>query len=438
MSMLNVVARIDKDDNFSVDSQDMHYNLYDNNIFTYTFWNEDYCDFQRFFSKSGLDLFYISLIVYGLDRIIPRDKADDCWSRDIKVYLPVFNIKIWSENKNLLQELLNFLSGDTWEFEFRERNNFTESELKVKNKMESSKTKINDTSKICMFSGGLDSFIGAIDLIEQTGTSDIKFVSHYGGGKGVIEYQKALTTSIINEYNLSQDNFKSFYASAKNGVEDTTRTRSFMFFAHAIVLATTMNKKIKLIIPENGLISLNIPLTNSRLGSSSTRTTHPYYILLLERLIINLNIDIEIENPYQFKTKGEMILESRNIEFLKSNIGNTMSCSHPDQGRMSGDKVTSHCGYCLPCVIRRASILKAKITDTSRYRDIDFTSGPTAKTSLLSYKIGVQKFNEKLSFLKIQNSGPVTSNIEDFIGVYNRGMNELANLLGEYNESILS
>ena len=42
MSMLNVVARIDKDDDFSVDSQDIHYNLYDNNIFTYTFWNDDY------------------------------------------------------------------------------------------------------------------------------------------------------------------------------------------------------------------------------------------------------------------------------------------------------------------------------------------------------------------------------------------------------------
>ncbi|MEH7302652.1 Qat anti-phage system QueC-like protein QatC [Neobacillus drentensis] len=437
MSKINIVARIDKDDDFTVDRTDIHYNLYDNNMFTYTFWNNDYCNFPSFFSPRGLDIFYISLIIYGMDRIISREKGDDCWSRDLKVYIPVLDIEKWNENKNHLEEMLNFLSGDTWEFEFRKRD-FTEFELKVKNKIESSTTEKLDINMICMFSGGLDSFIGAIDLLEQKQTSDILFVSHYGGGKGVIEYQKALSTSLISKYNLSPKNFKSFYASAKHGVEDTTRTRSFMFFAHAIVLATAMNKKTKLIIPENGLISLNIPLTNSRLGSSSTRTTHPYYIKLLKQLINNLNLEVDIENPYQYITKGEMILECLNLEFLKENIGETMSCSHPDQGRMKGDTATSHCGNCLPCVIRRASILKAKITDTSIYRDLDFTSGPTAKTNLLSYKIGVEKFNEKLSFLKIQNSGPITSNIEDFIGVYNRGMNELANLLGEFNESVLS
>lgn len=34
--------------------------------------------------------------------------------------------------------------------------------------------------------------------------------------------------------------------------EDTTRLRSFMFFAHAIAYASAMNKSIELIIPENG------------------------------------------------------------------------------------------------------------------------------------------------------------------------------------------
>ena len=38
-----------------------------------------------------------------------------------------------------------------------------------------------------MLSGGLDSFIGAINLLKD-GKSPI-FVSHYGGGKGVKIYQ---------------------------------------------------------------------------------------------------------------------------------------------------------------------------------------------------------------------------------------------------------
>ena len=64
-----------------------------------------------------------------------------------------------------------------------------------------------------------------------------------------------------------------------------------MFFAHAIALATCSSNSVKLIVPENGLISLNIPLTHSRLGGSSTRTTHPYYMSLLQELICNLNIN---------------------------------------------------------------------------------------------------------------------------------------------------
>ncbi|HDR6388796.1 hypothetical protein COA05_20155 [Bacillus thuringiensis] len=98
----------------------------------------------------------------------------------------------------------------------------------------------------------------------------------------------------------------------------------------------------------------------------------------------------------------------------------------------------NHCGYCLPCVIRRASIVKAEIEDGSRYRDRDFTSGPTAKTNLNSYNIGIKKHNKKYVFLKIQNSGPIETNIEQFIGVYNRGMEELSSLLEEYNEEVLS
>ncbi|EEM40555.1 hypothetical protein bthur0004_35040 [Bacillus thuringiensis serovar sotto str. T04001] len=40
--------------------------------------------------------------------------------------------------------------------------------------------------------------------------------------------------------------------------------------------------------------------------------------------------------------------------------------------------------------------------------------------------------------MKIQNSGPIETNIEQFIGVYNRGMEELSSLLEEYNEEVLS
>ncbi|MNO62129.1 7-cyano-7-deazaguanine synthase [compost metagenome] len=437
MSSINIIARIDDGDDFLIDSPFIDYYLNNNKIFTYTFWNYDYSNLPNFVSNTGLDLFYISLIVFGIDRINSRESTLDGWSRNFKLFLPVLDLDRWKENKSYLENMLNFLSGDSWVLEFRKRE-VTRYEREVKEKIVNSKGGKLDINKICMFSGGLDSFIGVINLLEQEKPSDVLFVSHYGGGKGVVEYQNILNENLRSEYNLDEDNFYSFYASAKNGVEDTTRTRSFMFFAHAIVLATTMKRRIKLIIPENGLISLNIPLTNSRIGSSSTRTTHPYYMKLLQQLIWNLDLEVDLENPYQFKTKGEMIQECENKSFLKENIVNTMSCSHPDQGRMKGDKVTSHCGNCLPCAIRRASLLKANIKDKSTYRDIDFTSGPTARINLMSYNIGIEKFNEKYSFLKIQNSGPIDKNIDEFVGVYNRGIKEFSDFLEAFNEAVLS
>ncbi len=280
-----------------------------------------------------------------------------------------------------------------------------------------------------MLSGGLDSFIGAIDLLEGAEEDGTLFVSHYGGGKGVKEYQDILREKLIDRYELTEGNFYSFYASAKNGLEDTTRTRSFMFFSHAVVLASSVNHPVKLVIPENGLISLNVPLTSSRLGSSSTRTTHPFYLSLFQRLLGNLKIIVNIWNPYQFKTKGEMIRECSGIEFLQKNIANTMSCSHPDLGRYARESEARHCGYCLPCVIRRSAIKNAGVQDETRYRDLDFTSLDIAKMNYSSYMLGLTKFDSKLAFLDIQKAGPITQDLDRFSDLYIRGMKELIALL---------
>jgi len=290
---------------------------------------------------------------------------------------------------------------------------------------------------ICMLSGGLDSFIGAIDILNEE--KDVWFVGHYGGGKGVILYQNNLIQKLISRYKLSSEQFFNFYASPvkqnkREKMEDTTRTRSFLFFAHAIILGSSMDEDITLYIPENGFISLNIPLTSTRLGSSSTRTTHPYYMGLLQKLINNIGIKVKLNNPYQFKTKGQMIVECKDPAFIKLNISETMSCSHPDLGRYAGDAKPSHCGNCLPCIIRRASIEYAYGEDSSSYRDKDFVR-KSASENLRSFKLGINDYmNKKIdSKLRIEISGPISDKLDDFCKVYESGIMELKELLDRYN-----
>lgn len=429
--MKAIVCRLNQNDTFSKENADFTVDLFSKNQYRYTFWDDNKRKLYqcKSFSKSAIDLLNISLMVYYADRKILRRGEDDAWTRQIKLYMPVLELEMWNQNKAYLEKILSFLSGDVWDFEFRKRE-FNQKEERAFKGIQHQRRK-HQPKIICMLSGGLDSFIGAIDILNKE--KDVWFVGHYGGGKGVINYQKNVIGKLISQYQLSDQQFFNFYASPLNGIEDTTRTRSFMFFAHAIILGSMADEDITLYIPENGLISLNIPLTNTRLGSSSTRTTHPYYMALLQKLLVNLRIKIKLYNPYQFKTKGEMIHECSNPVFLKANISETMSCSHPDLARYTKEP-PSHCGNCLPCVIRRAAIEYAYQNDTSNYRDKDFEN-ISASENLRSFKLGIKDYvGSKIDpALTIQISGPIVDQIDNYCDVYRKGINELKTLLDKYD-----
>ncbi|WP_159478376.1 Qat anti-phage system QueC-like protein QatC [Chryseobacterium sp. 18068] len=386
-----------------------------------------------FFQSEALDLWYISLMIYYVDKKVLRNGTFDNWTREVKLYIPVLEPDKWNDNKDLLIQMISYLSGDIWDFEFRKRE-LNEKEAKIsKNIAQRYVSSKYVPDCFCMLSGGLDSFIGAIDFLSVN--KNIAFIGHYGGGKGVKPFQDKVISLLIEEFDLQDGQFFNFNATPIGGVEDTTRTRSFMFFMHAIILASCTNKEIDLYIPENGLISLNIPLTNSRLGSSSTRTTHPYYLKMFQKLLVKLGIKVTLKNPYQFLTKGEMLLECKKPDFIKEHYKETMSCSHPDQVRwVKGSFKPKHCGTCLPCTIRRASVLKAFESDATEYRDVDYENRK-ANIELRSYKIGLLDYTtSEESLFTIQMSGKIDEDIDSYIDLYKRGMTELATFISTKND----
>lgn len=421
--------KLENEDNYYADGQSIQVDFSDDSSFSYTFWNNRN-KLPGWYSNQALDLLYISLAVFAADRLSLRTNSPDGWSRTFDLHIPVLEKEIWEGSRAILERLLGFLSGDAWKLHFRKRT-LTIKERNHYEKWNKSKMQVKDYSRICMFSGGLDSFVGAIDLLEKCEGATL-FVSHYGGGKGTKEFQDALKEQFIRYYRLEERDFHQYYAKVVAGIEDTTRTRSFMFFSHAIAVASTLRKTVELIVPENGMISLNVPSTFSRIGTSSTRTTHPHYMNLFQALLNQIGIPVLIRNPYQFCTKGEMLINCRNQDFLQENIAHTMSCSHPDNGRMFKETEARHCGYCLPCVIRQAAIKKAGMNDPSSYRDRFFESGKTAKTNLNSYRLGLKKFNPKYAFMTIQNSGSIVDHIDEYTSLYIRGMQELKDYLEDF------
>jgi hypothetical protein len=114
-------------------------------------------------------------------------------------------------------------------------------------------------------------------------------------------------------------------------------------------------------MPENGFISLNPPLTRSRIGSLSTRTAHPSFISGFQALLDFVGLNVQITNPYQLKTKGEILLECKDQTMLGRLAHLSTSC-----GRFLRNGY-QQCGRCTPCLIRRASFLKWGTKDKTRY-----------------------------------------------------------------------
>ena len=132
-----------------------------------------------------------------------------------------------------------------------------------------------------------------------------------------------------------------------------------------------------------------------------------------------------------------MFGECLNPKLLQILAPKSVSCSHPESSRWRQLPPNTHCGRCFPCLIRKASFVAANIPDGSNY-DVDVLQAPPQATKAAgsdyrAVMMAIRKFTESrpsADLFKVMSSGPLPpDNIDDFIGVYVRGMNELSKYL---------
>jgi len=372
-----------------------------------------------------LDLCLISMVVYSADIKIPRDISSDRWTRSITIHMPVHDVARWQLVSEHLAKTLSFLSGDIWQFEFRA----------AKDEYLSEGAEVEPCDAVCLLSGGLDSLVGAIDLLASS--KRVALVGHHGAGITNAVQQNVLER-LQSEYGDQVAPF-SFYVQApriEGSVnEQTMRARSFLFLCLGLAVCACVSKRV-LTVAENGFISLNVPLTAARMGSLSTRTTHPFFIKSIMQLLRDLELDLEIELPYQFMTKGEMIRDAADQRTLRTIIPKTMSCTHPESGRYAGKAPTNHCGYCVPCIIRRAA-LNVSGRDPTKYNVSIKRNAPNSHSAkgrdLRAFWIAVKRYQSRKAhqlLFDVVSSGPLDPlNIKKFVDVFDRGMKEVISIL---------
>jgi 7-cyano-7-deazaguanine synthase in queuosine biosynthesis len=361
------------------------------------------------------DLLSIALAVVSADLAGHRKRSPDGWTREFDLTVSVIDAPFWNDNAQILQRLLAYLSTDRWSLRF------------VGGGILPRPSQVEYPKEDCvvLLSGGLDSFIGAVDLAAQ-GKRPLA-VSQVVRGDGV--KQANFATKIGLRHFRGNHN-----ADIPNPERPPSqRARSIIFLTYGVLMATTLARyhagdEVALYACENGFIAINPPLTGGRLGSLSTRTMHPVVISLLQQLLDVADLRVRIVNPYRFKTKGEMLKECLEQPLLAAHAWQTTSC-----GRFNRYNY-KHCGRCVPCLVRRAAfhawhgqdatfyVYNDLALDDNRYAGFD---------DVRSALMGIAECREMGTsrWLGATLSSPLVADKSSLVEVVERGLAEIESLL---------
>ncbi len=306
------------------------------------------------------DLLDIGTTVYMADLYTKREFNLE---RRVSVLMPVRHPRVWSNAQKEIEKTVSFLGRDNFSIKFIKRKEETDKLRRFSVK--------SDNRCVCLFSGGLDSLAGAAWVLNHK--LDPIFVSHYSSNI-LVGIQKSLISQLEKIYDrpiqhLSLRVSKTGDKKIKNSLSAPFRSvmiqhlRSFLFLSLATAVA--LESKIKKIyIFENGPVALNPLFSEARVN---TRTTHPHFLVRFKELIKAVfGIDLIIENPFLYRTKGEVvnILARQELQGL---VAKTVSCWNwsrvPLWAKQGGIKRFKgrHDGECIPCIIRRSAVYHARL-----------------------------------------------------------------------------
>ena len=367
--------------------------------------------------RRAWDILSIALSTITADFALPRRTSPDGWTREIELVIAVNDPTFWNGQAAFVASMLQFLTTDRWAISFV-KGAYRAREPKNK--------RVHLEESVVLLSGGLDSLVGTLDLVEH-GLNPMA-VSQTARGDG--EKQIAFARVISGGLTHLQLNHN---ALAPGEGELSQRSRSIVFLSYGVIAATTLQafcdgKDIPLFVCENGLIAINPPLTDYRIGSLSTRTAHPTYLSMFQELIQRAGLPVVLRTPYAFKTKGEMLVECTAQTLLRRYAHSTTSC-----GRF-GRYGMRHCGRCLPCLIRRAAFRRWRRKDATDYVYADLgkqDSAHAAFDDVRSAAMAVARMKTD-GVESILGASLVSEAIEDptpYYEVVERGFNELGRFL---------
>lgn len=326
------------------------------------------------------DLLDIASYVYTADQAVRRGGAgvDDMganWRRTFFIRVPVRNLDFWNQKavQRDLVSALSFLSEDEFHFDFLP---LTDSPSLQRRLQFIDDPLSGVIEEVVLFSGGLDSLGGAVQeaVLDKR---NVCLVNHRSTEKLTPRHRhlvELLSNSAADRPPLHIP--IRINKQKKLGREYTQRTRSFLYATLGATIASMIGLN-RIRFYENGVVSLNLPLSGQIVGARATRTTHPRALRAFEALLSAIaERPFVVENKFLWKTKTDVmrvIADAGCTDMIRF----ATSCTHT----WEITKQHTHCGVCSQCIDRRFAVLAAGLAahDPAEAYKVDLLTGERAE-----------------------------------------------------------
>ena len=303
------------------------------------------------------DFLEVACAIFFADSSFPRGsetrpEMGASWRRQFRITVPVQALDRWSDPAVIqaLTDVAGFLTEDNFIFDFVARDPHFGRQGILDLDPEGASF---EAQEVILFSGGLDSFAGALEALSTT-QGNVLLVSHRSAQK-VMPRQDLLAAYLMNRFKNRIKHVRVEAHRIATQARDTTqRSRTLLFAALGQAVAQSFGAR-RISFYENGIVSQNLPISSQVVGTMATRTTHPLALHRLNQLLALLRPDAPpIINGYAWLTKTEVVQRIAQ-HGAADQIQYAVSCTSViDQTRLH-----PHCGICSQCLDRRFGILAA-------------------------------------------------------------------------------
>ena len=262
----------------------------------------------------NIDLLEIAATVFAADCAVTRGGAiragmGEGWRRSFDFRIPVRNLEFWNraEVRDALVDAVGFLPEDEVTFAFSHKTMAPDAQPFLDLDPNGAAF---DAKEVILFSGGLESFAGALEAL-CTSTNKVILLTHRSAQKAIprqVELGKYLAQRFPGRV-------LHIHVKARRVGQEASalsqRSRSFLFAALGQLVTQSFGAE-RLGFYENGVISHNLPISSQVVGTMATRTTHPLSLLKLNTLMQLLGPrHVPIENRYLWLTNRAWSSASR-------------------------------------------------------------------------------------------------------------------------------